>query len=781
MSRSPVPGQEDFDDLPATIASGDAPSRASRATLIAGPSASSTGIAPLSPPNVFILVAALRRRFKLAMGLGPILAALAAVAAWNLVPTSKYTAKAQLQVSSTAPKVIFTTVENKVDFSTYQKTQLTLIKSKAVLNKALSDPEVAKLQDVRNQSDPSLWLERRIQADYLGEVLQISMSGDKPDDLAVLVNAVTDAYRREIVDVESKERWVRQEELQKIYNEYQANLEKRRGDMKKLATRIGSNDKQTIRYTQELAIERLATARRDLIGIQSDLRKFKAEYQIRMGHAEQEKARLVIPETTIQQYINEDAQVAQLKAKIGQLGASVGRVARVAKDATDPARLPLAADLAAHQKKLAAREAAVRSQAIEHLSRAATLEEVAALRGLRERIEVLDEQERVTREIVEAQSAENQEISQDTLYIDSIQDEIGHADSAAKRIGEELETLKVELRAPSRVKLLELADTPRKGDDKRAVITGMAGVGTFGLFLLGVAFVEFRARRISTIDEVTQSLGLRVVGSLPPNHEAYRRGLLGPRRSDPYAGNLMAESVDSLRTMLLHSTGDRAHRLIMVTSSTAGEGKTSLACHLATSLARVGDEDPPGRLRPPEAHHPPTLRPPGDSRVQRTPPRGDGPLRRDPTDDGRRPRHHFRRGLRPLDPQDPLEGVDGCDLRPDSRGLRHRHPRHVADPARDRCPAHRPACRRGDLLDPPRREPAPLDFRGARTAPGDEDPGPRRGRDRRPLAALRDLLLEGLHSTGERAFVIGPASLVDDRRGPPRVAFDFPARNSLAR
>jgi succinoglycan biosynthesis transport protein ExoP len=50
----------------------------------------------------------------------------------------------------------------------------------------------------------------------------------------------------------------------------------------------------------------------------------------------------------------------------------------------------------------------------------------------------------------------------------------------------------------------------------------------------------------------------------------------------------MAESIDSIRTMILHSTGDRPLRSLMITSATSGEGKTSLACHLAMSLARSG-------------------------------------------------------------------------------------------------------------------------------------------------------------------------------------------------
>ena len=51
---------------------------------------------------------------------------------------------------------------------------------------------------------------------------------------------------------------------------------------------------------------------------------------------------------------------------------------------------------------------------------------------------------------------------------------------------------------------------------------------------------------------------------------------------------LMLESIDATRTMLVHAARTGSHRVVMITSAVGGEGKTSLASHLATSLARGG-------------------------------------------------------------------------------------------------------------------------------------------------------------------------------------------------
>ena len=79
------------------------------------------------------------------------------------------------------------------------------------------------------------------------------------------------------------------------------------------------------------------------------------------------------------------------------------------------------------------------------------------------------------------------------------------------------------------------------------------------------------------------------MGALPPIRDAGRRIRQLTRGGRTRAGRIrLTESIDSIRTMILHSTGDRSLRSIMVTSASSGEGKTSLACHLATSLARSG-------------------------------------------------------------------------------------------------------------------------------------------------------------------------------------------------
>ena len=139
----------------------------------------------------------------------------------------------------------------------------------------------------------------------------------------------------------------------------------------------------------------------------------------------------------------------------------------------------------------------------------------------------------------------------------------------------------------SRVSLLQEAIEPSVKDSSR--MNKMAGVGGFGAFvlcLLGVSFLEFRSRKVSCGDELSRGLGLSLIGSVPALPDK-ARSPLGHGKLDPYWQNQLMESVDTIRTMLLHNARADNTRVIMISSAVTGEGKTSLASQLAASLARA--------------------------------------------------------------------------------------------------------------------------------------------------------------------------------------------------
>ena len=90
------------------------------------------------------------------------------------------------------------------DFEIYKGTQQQLLTSDVVLIAALRKPEAASLAVVQKQDDPVKWLARnlRVELPPNSEIMRVSLTTSKPDEAALLVGAVVDAYMNEVVDAE---------------------------------------------------------------------------------------------------------------------------------------------------------------------------------------------------------------------------------------------------------------------------------------------------------------------------------------------------------------------------------------------------------------------------------------------------------------------------------------------------------------------------------------------------------------------------------------------------
>lgn len=552
-------------------------------------------------PDALSLLKALRRRWVLALGLGIVCAAVVGYATWLVAPPSKYTVRAMFRVSSDAPRVIFATSEGRIDLDTYQKTQVTMIRSRGILEKALSQPEVEKLALVRNRTgDRVEWLEKELRLDYSGEVLRLAISGQSPDDLTTLLNAVADVYQEEVVDKERDLRLKRYDELKKIYDDYQKRLEDKRKSLRAAAELMGSNDKSVLALKHQLVLERLSLAQKELMEIQSELRRAQAELA---GQPSRAAPRQVDPKNTsgaaesaFQQYLSLDQELSRLQARTGSLEATIFSSRRRVRNLADPYLLKLQRDLIDARKAEARRTATLRSAFEGQWREKAPAWQDLAGRGvldgqiLEARVQMLRELERVTNQVVHTLTEETQSFNRDSMGLESLQDEIAHADSASKKIGAEVEVLGVELKAPSRVVPIERASTPRQEDEQRQVkLTAITSLGAILLVFAGVSLREFYARRVSTTDDVFHGLGMRIVGTIPSIPRRTSAMLEDPpKRREQVWRRLLVESVKAARTMVIHASQAENRRIVMITSALEGEGKTSLACHLAMSVALTG-------------------------------------------------------------------------------------------------------------------------------------------------------------------------------------------------
>ena len=195
----------------------------------------------------------------------------------------------------------------------------------------------------------------------------------------------------------------------------------------------------------------------------------------------------------------------------------------------------------------------------------------------------------VWKEVEERRKAADQIGLASVLY-ESEQSEIEQADKIIQSLWAERERLEAEGRSTvQRIMVAAEATPPRTMNRKSQLLAaGLAGFVCLFVGAFGVALLDYRAWRIHSRDEVVHGLRLRVLGSLPilmarPPANQARRQL-----KYAYWGHQWAEALNGLRTVLLHEAGQHGLQVVQVTSAAPQEGKTTLASHLAISLAAAG-------------------------------------------------------------------------------------------------------------------------------------------------------------------------------------------------
>ena len=542
----------------------------------------------LGAPDARGLMRSLRRRWRMASFGGLFLAVLSALVIYFYLPPPKVTARVMLFVSAKRPKEIFDTRESMAEYRTYQQTQTTLVTSRLVLEEALKQPEIDRLGMLKRHDDRVGWLDRSIKVDFPNgsELLTISLTSESPGDSAKLVNAVADSYMKQIVDEESKERLARHKRLKTLFDGYQQKLREKREESRSLVETVGLNDKSSIALRGQVAAQQLSLVKQELLQHRSDLRKAVVTEKVlatRLG----KRAGEVLPSSAIEKLVETDPTIMKYRDELATLTNKRTRLLHQVRNPRDPSVVRVEELILESRGKLEARKAVVRPVVVQRATENDATGTPDELEQLRSNIEILREQEKAVLTQVEDLDQDLKSFSVKSMDLHWIEDEIALASEAAKTVGSEVEVMNVELQAPPRIRLIERAEAPPLGDPtRRTKICLATAIGVLFSFMGLVSLLEFYARRIDSPEEVTESLGMRVVGTLPmlPTPSSSR----GQKGEGELSRRLLVESIDAVRTMLLHASRVESVRTVMVTSAAKGEGKTSLACHLATSLARSG-------------------------------------------------------------------------------------------------------------------------------------------------------------------------------------------------
>ena len=542
-------------------------------------------------PDLPGLLKAFQRRWMLAVSVGAVLAVAVAGVVW-LALAPKYTATAQVYVSSSTPKLMPDgTHDDSRGFSTYIKTQAARIKSRFVLSAALKKEAVQALAIIKEQPDPLIFLEEELTTatGENSEFITVSMIGADPAAVTTIVKAVVDAYLDEVVKVEQNRKTQRLAELDKVRAQINEKVRLKKDAFRKLADELGSIDKDAITQKHVNVLSSFNEMNKQLGQLKFDA--MRAEGKLKAHKVRQpDLDKMEVPAATVDEAMAADPRVKSLTLQVNAIKSVLTEYRRSAVEPErEPTYIAAKRQLAEVEKELGVLVDQLRGDVVKVIRGRIDLDFKNTLAQLERDYEVAVGQRDTIAAEVDKVRESAEKLGGASTELEMLRADIRQEDRDLEKVNGELSALRIELNAPNRVSLAQEAGVGKK-DVKRLLMALVAGpAGVFALVCAAVSWFEFRSRRIQSTDEVIVGLGMRVVGSLPALPlNAQQRVLTGDGQPLTIWENSLLESVDAVRTMLLKDASVEATRVVMVSSAVGGEGKTMLAAHLAGSLARAG-------------------------------------------------------------------------------------------------------------------------------------------------------------------------------------------------
>lgn len=523
---------------------------------------------------------AIRRRWILALCMGSVAAVASAIALWFLFPESS-SATALFQVSNEQDTIFDVSRQNRQDFEILKKTQLAKLRSNYVLTSAIRNPAIAGLSALAGEKDPVEWLQDKLQVDFPqnGEVLSIALSGDElPDELVLLVDAVAKAYKAEVVDELRQHRLNNRDLLARNLENLNKEIKSKLETYLAIAKESGRPEAAGSDAETQLLVRDISETQKKKDDLTAQLYQTQADFVIMKGELEDP----AVLDAQIDEALEKDMQVMMIRDRIAQLqmqqAEQNGRRKRGTRaDATANSQIQA---LNAQLETYRAQEKAKMLHEIQSKPNVALQQ---LMLRYRTNMGLVQRQLATITKALDAKLSTLQNRVAKSADLETRQKELEQLQQIANDMSVKLESLDIDANAPEQIRSLQSAvATKNINATQHYAIVGVGAIAGFGLTCLGIGYLEFRNRRLNGPHEVDEGLGIRVVGTLP--------GLSSRKALDPAHPVVaqLTESIDGVRTILMHDSSAKRRQVVLVTSAATMEGRTTVASQLAASLARAG-------------------------------------------------------------------------------------------------------------------------------------------------------------------------------------------------
>jgi polysaccharide biosynthesis transport protein len=554
---------------------------------------------------------AYRRHWFLATSVGVICGTAAAAAIWFSAATN-YTSSALIQIAADEQGIVYQDDKSHSSFELYKGTQMQLLTSDFVLIAALRDAKIANLDLVKREEDPIRFLAKSLQVEAPGnaEILRVSMTTQDMNSGAAIVRAVVDAYQSEVVNKERDARNKRLGELERLYTEQETEWRSKRTELKKLAEQLGSGDKGALSHREQFALQLYDESRMDLNRLRGERRRIRYALADNEAKLAAVKAGRAKPATTgeIDNAVNNDSECVQLQKSLAALDSELSDSKSLLKEGTGALR-SLTDRYAKLRKSLEDQLATRRKRLAEHLKTVKS-GDTDSLEAEAQQLQAQDarlaEEEKQAAKAVEDQKKQTDMIGTSSVDVERMRVELGELEKTLATVGEERQHARVEQNSQARITVPQPATPPAAPDKSPRLQNSITG-GLFG-FMAPVGLLlwwDVRGRRINSLQDISQGLGLQVIGTVPHIPDSAFSRMKPNLRRQRQMQICLDQSIDGIAAKLCLRRDSQNARVVLVSSATRGEGKSTLSIQLAKRLARTGastllvDFD----LRKPTLHH----------------------------------------------------------------------------------------------------------------------------------------------------------------------------------
>ncbi len=537
-------------------------------------------------------------RFKWTILLAFVVVAGSSLAAIWALMIPGYRAAAEIRVRPIIPRVVFKTEDNGLIplYQSYLNTQVSVIRSPTVLQRVLDQTDVQQTDWYRNPPrsvfrtmQPALDRLRdglAVRPRGQTEVIDVSMTLPNARDAAVIVNAVLDQYVRYV-----SERSEQTDDM--LYRKLSEELSS-------LENEIQGREKVAARLRKELGTgapdELIAQRRVRLDEMEAKLEQLRRQIAT-VDYQEKELTRIAEQPTSAptsnpappdKLFYEQDPEWRKLRIDLKTAQHRV-EVERGRLGDAHPAMTDLKDQVVLYEELLKAREHQLDLQRSVQRTPPVEAEAVTGrsapdeLRVARQRLQLLKCEEQLLVEDTRKQKASFDRAFDSAQMLMKEEEAIRRSRELYEAVRTRLDQKSMERNVPGSIEILAKAFPASQPDkDRRPVFSIMAVVAALGVGV-GIGFLRaVRDRTICEVNELPRNIRAPFLGQLPFIQDT--------AAVPPQMNSIRNEYVRMLRTALLERLDGTHGSTVLVTSSGAGSGKTTVAIMLSRSLAQCGKQ-----------------------------------------------------------------------------------------------------------------------------------------------------------------------------------------------